>query len=190
MCLATAATIAAAASGVMSAAGTIMSGNAARGAANYSAAQSEQQAGQEVAVSQRKAIEARRQAGLANSRVTAVAAGSGASATDPTVLDIMGDNAGVGEFNALSALYSGEETARGLRMRGVADRYEGATTRQASLVKAGGTVLSAGSSLYDKYSMGGPADTGSVPSAFDNGSYGPSTLPWQNTPGYQMPRYS
>lgn len=136
---------------VVSAAGTIMGGNAARGAANFEAAQMQQQAGQERAASQRRAIEERRAAGMANSTVLARAAASGASATDPTVLNIEGNNAGVGEYNALSALYSGEERARGLEMGASARRYEGQTQRQASLFNAGGSLLSGGSSLYEKY---------------------------------------
>lgn len=191
MCLATAATIASLAATAVSAAGTIMSGNAARGAANFQAAQMTQQAGQERATSQRQAIEARRQSGLANSRVTALAAASGAGATDPTVLDIEGDNAGTGEYNALSALYTGEERARGLEMGAGAKRYEGATERQAAVFKAGGTILSSGTSLLGKYGDGGFTGSGAtLPSAFDSANpYGPSNLPWQNTPGYQIPNY-
>lgn len=139
---------------VASAAGSIMSGNAARGEANFEAAQMKQNAGQEQAVSQRKAVDARRQAGLANSAVTARAAASGAGATDPTVINIEGDNAAVGEYNALSALYQGNEAARQDLMGATAKRYEGSQTRQANLFKAGGTLMSDGSSLYDKYSGG------------------------------------
>lgn len=142
---------------VVSAAGSIMSGNAANKAAKFEAAQMTQQAGQERAASQRQAIEQRRQAGLANSRVTAVAAASGAGATDASVLDIQGDNAATGEYNALSALYSGEEKARGLEMGAVAKRYEGANAAQAGKMQAVGTILSSGKSLYDIYGNGGPA---------------------------------
>lgn len=165
---------------VVSAAGTIMSGNAARGAANFEAAQMTQQAGQERAASQRRASEQRRQAGLVNSAVRSRAAASGAGATDPTVLDIEGDNAATGEYNALSALYEGEERARGLEMNAGARRYEGQQARQASLFKAGSTLLSSGSSLFSKYGQGGP-DTADF--------MGPSNLPWQNTPGYSVPSY-
>lgn len=174
---------------LVSAAGTIMSGNAARGAANYQAVQYEQQAGQERAASQRQAIEARRQAGLANSTVQARAAASGAGATDPTVLDIESDNAGTGEYNALAALYSGEEKARGLEMQAGATRYQGQQARKASLFKAGGTLLSgsynasqigSGQSLFDKYGAGGPNELPTLP----------SQLPWQNTPGYVVPNYA
>ena len=173
-----------AASAIASAAGSIMSGKAEASASRFQAAQMKQQAGQERAVSQRKAIEQRRQAGLANSRVTALAAASGAGATDPTVLDIEGDNAAAGEYNALSALYAGEERARGLEMGAGAKLYEGSQAKRAGLIKGGSTLLSAGSSMFDKYGNGGV--NGDTPAA---DFMGPSNLPWQNTPGYVMPRY-
>lgn len=179
----------AAASAVASAAGSIMSGNAARGAANFQAAQMNQQAGQERAVSQRQSIEQRRQAGLANSRVTAVAGASGAGVTDPTVLNIEGDNAATGEYNALTALYQGEEKARGLEMGATSKVYEGQQARQASLFKAGGTLLSSGNSMLSKYGDGG-FESGKADGSFENGQYGPSSLPWQNVPGYTVPNYS
>lgn len=168
---------------VVSAAGTLMSGNAARGAANFEAAQMKQQAGQERAVAQRQAIEQRRQAGLANSRVQAVAAASGAGATDPTVLNIEGNNAATGEYNALSALYSGEEKARGFEMSAAARKYEGATARQSALLGAGGTLMGGAAKAY-----------GSSPKSLNQKYAGempalPSQLPWQNVPGYTVPNY-
>lgn len=141
---------------VATAAGSIMSGNAARGAANYEARQMEQNAGQERAVSQRRAIEQRKQGLLANSTVQARAAASGAGATDKTVLDIEADNAGAGEYGSLMELHSGEEKARGLEMGSAAKRYEGQTARQAGLFKAGSTLMSGGASLYDRYGNDGP----------------------------------
>lgn len=146
-----------------------MQGNAERGAANFQAAQMEQNAGQEKATSQRQAIEARREAGIANSAVRARAAASGGGADDPSVLNIEGHNAGVGEYEALTSLYQGDEAARQDLMGASAKRYGGAQARQASVFKAGSTLLSGGksawdnggSSLYDKYGNGGytPAES-------------------------------
>src|SRR3990172_2605978 len=92
--------------------GQIQAGNAARKSANFQAAQMNQQAGQERATSQRAAIEQRRAARIAASRATALAAASGGGATDPTVLNILGDIKTEGEYNALSAMFGGEERAR------------------------------------------------------------------------------
>jgi hypothetical protein len=161
------------ASTVLSAAGTISAGNAARGAANFEAAQMTQKAGQERATAQRSAIEQRRRANLTNSRAQAVAAASGGGAADPTVTNLMTDITGRGEYNALSEIFSGEEKARGFEMGASARRYEGAQARQASLISAGGTILSSASTLYSKYGDNGPPTK-----AFGQNEYGPHELPW------------
>lgn len=147
---------------LFSAAGTIASGNAARGAANYQARQMEQQAGQERASSQRVAIEQRHKATIANSRVQALSAASGAGALDPTVVNIQSDIAGQGEYNALSALFNGEERARGMETQASAKRFEGQQAKTASVMGAGtalmsgaSTIMGGGSSLLDKYGDGG-----------------------------------
>lgn len=185
MCLATAAAIASAAATAVSAVGSIMSGKAQDSASRFQAGQMKQQAGQERAAAQRTAIEQRRQAGLANSRVKALAAASGGGATDPSVINIETANAGAGEYNALSALYQGEEKARGLEMGAGARLYEGSQAKRAGLIKGGSGLLSAGSSMFEKYGQGGP-DTSTPEADF----MGPSNLPWQNTPGYEIPNYS
>jgi hypothetical protein len=166
MCLATVATVASLAMTAVSAVGTIMGGSAANDAAKFEAKQMEQQAGQERAASQRVALEKRRESRLVNSRVTAVAAGSGAGATDPTVIDLLGENEAAGEYNALSSLYEGEEKARGLEMGASARRYEGKVAKQSAMLKGGATLLggAAGSmgsgSLFDKYGQGGMPSVG------------------------------
>ena len=133
-------------------------GAAERDAANYRSAQLFQQAGQERATAQRKAIEERRRSRLAQSRAVAIAAGSGGGATDPTVTHILGDLAGEGEYNALAQLYTGEESAIGLETQGRASKYEGKLAykagkssakaiRRASYVDAVGKVLTMGSNI-------------------------------------------
>lgn len=131
--------------------GQIQAGNAARRSANFQAAQMNQQAGQERATAQRAAIEQRRTARLAGSRATALAAASG-GATDPTILNILGDIKTEGEYNALSALFTGEEKARGLEMGASARVVEGQTAKQASIINAGSTLSTGiGQSLMAKY---------------------------------------
>lgn len=166
---------------VLSTVGTIVSANSAataskaegasaRNAAEFQQAQYNQRAGQELASSQRQAIEERRKADLAISRARAIAAGSGGSATDPTVMKIYNDLASEGEYNALSALYEGDEAATGLRMQGAAARYEGESAYQAGQYKSSayrragylqgvGTALSGVSDFYTKY--GNPLDSSS-----------------------------
>lgn len=135
----------------MSVAGAIGQGNAARGAANYQAAQLQQQAGQERATSQRQAMEERRRARFAQSRLQALAAASGAGATDPTVIDLSGDIAAEGEYRALTALFGGEERARGLTMNAQARRYEGQQQRRAGVMNAASTIMGGGYSMLDRF---------------------------------------
>lgn len=170
------------------AASTIAQGNAAKEAASYQAAQYQQQAGQARATAQRQAIEEQRKGAFALSRAQAVAASSGAGATDPTVENIEGDLAGQSEYNQLTALFNGEERARGLTQQADTAIYEGRQAKRASIYKAVGTVAQGGETLYSKYGSWDQPD--SAPSAFDaNNPYGPSNLPWQNAPGYTIPSY-
>lgn len=145
---------------VMSASGSAQAGNAAKAAgqaqqvaSNYEAQSAEQRAGQIRASSQREAQERRRESNLAASRAQAVGAASGS--VDPR---IEADIAGQGEFNALSALYEGEEAARGQETDAVLRRFEGDAAMRAGSVKkkayqtqAVTTLLSGGGTLAQKY---------------------------------------
>ena len=132
-------------------------GRAADRLAQFKAQQLEQKAGQERAVSQRKAESVRRSAKYAESRALALAAASGGGASDPTVVNIMAGIVSEGEIAAQSALYEGEEQARGSEMSASASRYEGTQAKRASNIKAGTTLMSSFSkfgnqSLTQKYS--------------------------------------
>lgn len=148
-------------------------GRAAQQAAEFQAKQMEQRAGQERAASQRAAEEQKRRAQLVSSRAQALAAASGAGALDPTVVDMLGDLEGEGQYRALTALYAGEERATGLETGAAAARYEGEiakrrgdAARRGSLIKAGGTLLSGASkffgdegiaTMFDRFGGGGPS---------------------------------
>lgn len=172
-------------------AGTIQQGRAARAAgeaeaiaAGSRATALRQQAGQERAISQRGAIEERRRGEFVTSRAQALAAASGAGALDPTIVGILGDLETETEFRALTALYEGEQAARGLEFGAEGELFAGEVARRAgraaqrrSFLKAGGqflegavslryparrglhhapngTLLEGGESLYDKYAKG------------------------------------
>ena len=161
------------ASAAVSTVGTLMaSGEAASAAkaegkandslAKYQAAQLEYKAGQERAVSQKRAIEERRKATRAGSRARAVAAASGAGASDPTVMDILAVLRGEGDYNAGVALYEGEETAKGLEEQAMVTRAEGKyakqagsyrakSIRRAGYMEAAGNLIKGGSTYYSKY---------------------------------------
>jgi len=142
----------------MQAAGTIFSaysqqqgGKDQQRLANFQADQLDRNAGQSLAASQRNAFQERRQARLVSSRAQALAAASGAGATDPTVLNIQGDIAKQGEYNALTALYNGDVQAQDQRFAAQARRTSGAMEKSAADTQALSTVLSGAASLYDRY---------------------------------------
>ena len=134
--------------------------------AEASAKALEQSAGQERAAAQRAAAEQRRQGRHVSSRAQAVAAASGAGALDPTIVNILGDLDTETEYRALTAMYEGEEKARGMeteagirRAGGAADVYAGEAAKRyggsrarAAYMGATGTLLSGGATLYDRYS--------------------------------------
>lgn len=151
-----------------------------RDQAAYDAARLEEQGRSEQATAQRAAIEERRRKRLTQSRAQAVGAASGAGALDPTMLDIAGELEEEGEYNAMSRLFEGDTAAQGLRNsanlrqyegrtgsamelysgRTQADllRYQGSVSRAESKLaasnarmKAGGSLFSGGSNLYNKY---------------------------------------
>jgi hypothetical protein len=181
---------------VISTVGTIVSANDAAAATraegkqaqqigNWQNAQARQAAGQERASAQRQAENERRAGRLAVSTALARSAASGGGAADPTVLKIYGDLAAEGEYNAQTALFEGEESARDLEMQGGAAAYEGAAANEASRFKssaykragylsAAGNVLSMGSDFYSKYA---PADSPAFAGAtlkpgYSDGTYG------------------
>lgn len=140
---------------IVSGLGQMQAGKAAKVGADFQAAQMRQQAGQERAASQRVAIEKRREATIAQSRAQAVAAASGGGATDKTVLDLTGGLAQQGEYNALSALFEGEESARGMELGATSAQMQGKQAKKAGMIGGMTTIASgigsAGLSLADKY---------------------------------------
>jgi hypothetical protein len=153
---------------MVSAVGTIASGAAAARQANAQAAQQEhaarvadQKAMQERAVAQRQAFEKRREGRLATSGLIARAAASGASATDPTIINLGGDTAGRSEYLALSHMARGEQAGRDQEDRAALNRWqagiardEAGTAMASGFLRAGSSILSGASSLFGKSSGG------------------------------------
>ena len=107
-----------------------------KAASEFQAEQYTVNAGQQLAASQREALEERRQANLVQSRAIALAAASGAGATDPSVAYLVGRIKGEGALRAANALYAGEDRARVLRMSAAAKKYEGLTAEEAGELNA------------------------------------------------------
>ena len=132
-------------------------------AAEFEARQAEFLAGQAKAVSQREAFEQRRIAGLMASRTLALAAASGGGASDPGVVDIIGNIYAEGAYRSALALYEGEAEARSLGVAATARRLsgksgasaalsEGRSTAKAAQTNMFSTLISGGGSFLDKYS--------------------------------------
>lgn len=180
--------------------GTLLQGESAYGQSKTEALQLEQNAGQERASSQRSAIEQRRSARYMQARLRALAAASGAGASDPTVVNLDADIAAAGEYGALTAMYEGETRASGMEYGAKIARKEGKAARLAGYVGAaskavssyfggaggggGSTLLSGASSWYEKYGGGGPA------SAFSGGTFSAPRLRGSVSAGTELSDYT
>lgn len=133
---------------LLSASGTILGSRSEAKALNSQARQYDDMAGNTRATSQRSAREERRQARLASSRGLAVAAASGGGASDPTVVNMMADLEGEGEYRALSAMYEGETQARQYEAEAQARRKEAKNVKRAGLIKGMSTILSGASKAF------------------------------------------
>lgn len=132
---------------ILGAVGAISSGNAANEAAKYEAKVLETQGKNEEAIAGKQAAELRREKRLAQSRARAVGAAFGGGVDN----DILGDIEEVGELNALTALWEGQEARIGRNAQAAASRYEGKQLKKAGYLKGLTTLVSGGGSLYDKY---------------------------------------
>lgn len=124
------------------AAGTIFQGVRANESAQMEAKQLKRQGEEELAVAQREANVKRREARIANSRNLAVAASSGAGASDPTVTQIMADTDAQGVYNALTEMYKGFQGRNEARMQAGVRKQEGRSALSGSLIDAAGTIFS------------------------------------------------
>lgn len=132
---------------ILSSVGAVQQGNAAQASANYQAAQLEQQGKTERALSSKKAaeLERRKRVEQSDARATGAAFGGGVD------YDVIGDLEEFGELDALTALWEGEEAAKGRNAQAAAARAEGRFQKRASRTKALSTLIDGGTSYYDKY---------------------------------------
>lgn len=129
----------------------LTAGDAANQEARQRAADERAQANAVQVTAQGEAHNRRRRAELLASRARAVAGASGSGASDPTVNNIVADiNAG-GEYDAASALYSGDFVAEGLRANAAASEREGRAAVSSSRLRAAGTIFSSLTGFAEKY---------------------------------------
>ena len=151
-----------------------MQANAA--ASQFEAEQLMQNAGQERAASQRKSMEEQRKAKLVASRALALSAAGGGNVSDPGIANLLADIQGEGAYRSALALYQGESAAHRMELGAAGKNYEAEAYRSGAEMQSragnyamAGSLLNAGSSLYNRYGNGGPP--ASAPAA--------NTDPWQ-----------
>lgn len=175
---------AAAASATIAAVGAHMSGEEQKAAATQQANAMRVNANNEQAASQAKAVQQDKQTDYVLSNARAAAAASGGSATDPTVNTNLSTIAGEGRYRALIDLYGGDSAAQSLRTQADATQFAGAQAARAGNIKAGTTILSGASSMFDKYAS---VDSNSAPTTGSNDNLSQyKWAPWQQ-PGYVNP---
>lgn len=121
----------------------------------------DEEAGQTEAAAQRTALAQDKVASLVESRAKAVAAASGAGATDPTVINLVSRISAEGALRSLTSIYEGEERARKLRISGdLAAQYGVQQGEGYDLLAKTGNIkgfagaASGAASLYAKYGGG------------------------------------
>ncbi|MDE2439843.1 MAG: hypothetical protein KGP14_02370 [Betaproteobacteria bacterium] len=111
--------------GLVSAAGSVLGGIAAANQADGQAKAMDIAANEASAVGQRNAIQRQREANYVLSRQRSVAAASGGSASDPTVVDLMAKTGVEGDYQAKSAIYEGDTRRDNLNYQADLTRMQG-----------------------------------------------------------------
>lgn len=110
-----------------------------------------QAAGQEEAVSQIEAAEAKRQGDIVKSRVLALVAASGGNAMDPDVMNALAGFENESDLAARTSIYEGSENARVLRAKGDMGEYEADALARQRKIQAASTLMKGGASMASKY---------------------------------------
>lgn len=152
---------------LLQAGGQLASGFAKDSEAQSEAQQLEINARQTIAASQREAYGDRMKGKFVQSRQQALAAASGATATDPTIANLEGETGRETEYSALSKLFTGKSEGQQMQLQADMSRYQGRQALVSSGIDAIGTLAGSGggSSMLDKYG-------GSMPSWMGGGSGG------------------
>ena len=165
------------ASTAIGAAGQMAAGRNAAAMGQYQSQEYAQQGETATATAQRAMEEERRKTGLVESTLQARAAGGGGSATAPSTLNVGGQIARRGEYNALMDLSQGENQQAGLTNQGQAAAYGGQIAQQGDTYSAIGTIAGGAGSFARTMMMG----SGGMPQYSTNNplSATPYWSPWQ-----------
>jgi hypothetical protein len=133
--------------GLLGAKGARDAGEAERVAAYKQAEQLRYNAGQVESAGQRDAMDEQRKADILQSRMLAVAGASGASALDPTVVNLAAGVEYEGKLASQTRRYNANVEAKGMRLQADATQAGGNAAAQAGKYRAMGTLLSTGGSI-------------------------------------------
>lgn len=156
----TIAAVSSAVGGTAAAVGTVAAGRQAVGAAKNEQTQLNRMAEERTAIASRNKAAVNLKTRQALSRAQAVAAASGGTATDPTVLQLMAGIDKVGAVQAAEAWRQGAEEGAALRYKGQVGVSTAKANQKLSYVQAGGQMLSGVGDAFSKYGGGLSADYG------------------------------
>ncbi|HEX5461881.1 MAG TPA: hypothetical protein VFX20_18095 [Steroidobacteraceae bacterium] len=139
---------------IFSGAGRAVAGNATKANLDSEASAYSMDAGQAIASGIQGAIGERRRASYVASNARALTAASGLTTTGTSAITTVGNIRGEGEYRALTQLYEGEEKSDELNYRASLMRSEGKGAQSAGWLSGISTILSGGSSWWDKYGNG------------------------------------
>lgn len=122
--------------------------------AKFQADQLRTNAGQVQASAQREAIDIDREAQLRASRALAVAASSGGGASDPTVINLIAQNASEGAYRKAVALYEGGEQARAMNLEASGVEIGAKVSAGQSKARSKAMFLETGANMFGTYARG------------------------------------
>jgi hypothetical protein len=152
-------------------------GQAIKDQLDHKADQERQNAGQEIAASQRAALIQQRKGEYALSSLIARAAADGGGASDPTVLNLASRISGESAYKQALAIYQGDESARGLNQQAMEDNYSGKVQKNSYNQRAAMTLIGGAADSYSMYKeqaamtlMGASADSSSMFNKYGGGA--------------------
>jgi hypothetical protein len=138
---------------ILNAGGQFAEGAFARDMARAQATAYGQMGHNAVGAAQGEAAGIRRDTKRLQSRARAVAASSGGASTDAGVQNVIGDIGQQGEYNAMAALYEGQEAQHIYNTRAAMAKAQGKADFRTGALRGATTIMAGTKSLYDKYGV-------------------------------------
>lgn len=149
--------------------GALQAGREQKARYEYEQKVQEQQADEAIAASQRDAAARYREGEFLLSQQRAGIAGSGGSAADASVIDMMGDTAAEVDLAARSDIYRGEQQARGYNDAAKIAGIDAKSAMNRATWQAAGGLFSGVSNMYSRF---GQQARATAPATGSNTIYG------------------